>query len=659
MKRLFLIALAAVLLAGTLAVDGGFAKLGQAAAKPSIVRVLDDTPVYSEDGKKVYGKAATDAVFLEAKTENGRVYMTWGGKRAFIKEASVVHYSEVDWDLTPFTEEKRRESKGKITVVSDEVPVFAEDGQALVFLHEGVQLDYVALRDGRYEVVIGGQSGFIDAVHALENGAKGKGKAPVKLKPSAEADEYFLFQSSTQTKEKTTYFRAAKDNVIVYDNSARDENGKVKLTPIGTLVQGQEYPRVRDYGNWHEIKFGLGYGYVRKSETEPSSGGSIKNQVRGNKSVVGFLKAKENDVAVYDNTGKKLVPFAYLQKGVELPYRGKGKWLEIEIADRYGYVRQTEVTLTKPVARDVVQPKRTYSYDDMVQDIRILQMMYPGLIQTQVIGQSVDGRNLYAVKLGKGKTEIALNGSHHAREHLTTNLLMEMIDQYAYAYANKKKIDGFHVKQVLDRTSIWFVPMVNPDGVMLVQKGHTTAKNPNAVLKLNGGNQNFRAWKANVRGVDLNRQYPGDWDKIQGGPKKPGPWSYKGPKPLSEPEAKALYDFTRKRKFKTVVAYHSSGEAIYWYFRQTGSRYNRDLGIAKMISRKTGYSLIPAQPRPSGGGYKDWFVLSQKKPGFTIEVSPYVHQQPVPLKYWDRIWRQNHSIGLMLADEAYKNRNKR
>lgn len=300
-----------------------------------------------------------------------------------------------------------------------------------------------------------------------------------------------------------------------------------------------------------------------------------------------------------------------------------------------------------------VNPKVIYTYDQMLEDLKELATWYPEYTQLKEIGRSVDGRRIYAFKLGTGKEEVFLNGSHHAREHMTTNVLMEMIDQYAYAYQQNSTIDGYNVRQILDKTSIWFVPMVNPDGVTLVQKGHKSAKNPSYVLKLNKNNTNFSAWKANIRGVDLNRQYPADWKNICCDPGRPGPQNYKGSKPLSEPEAQALYNFTLDHTFKSAAAYHSSGQIIYWHFHQSYSNMLRDKALAAKISKVTGYSLVPAQRNPSGGGYTDWFIQHEKRPSFTPEISPYVGNRPVPLKNYDAIWRQNRSIGLLLAAEKW------
>jgi murein tripeptide amidase MpaA len=301
---------------------------------------------------------------------------------------------------------------------------------------------------------------------------------------------------------------------------------------------------------------------------------------------------------------------------------------------------------------NLVIPKQVYSYLEMEADIRELAMNYPGFIQTEVIGRSVDGRNLYAVKIGKGKKEIFFNGSHHAREHMTTNLLMEMLDQYAQSYANKTNFNGYNVRQLLDQVSIWFVPMVNPDGVMLVQEGAYTAKNPQYVLSLNGNRADFSSWKANIRGVDLNRQYPADWENIRDNSTAPGPSHFKGYQPLSEPEVQAIYNFTKAHSFKIAVAYHSAGQILYWNYKQAYYERERDHAIAVKYANLTGYSLVYPGSNPSGGGYTDWFIQEMKLPGFTPEISPYTNGKPVPLANYDNIWKQNSSAGLLMAKEA-------
>ena len=448
--------------------------------------------------------------------------------------------------------------------------------------------------------------------------------------------------------KNTKYFHAKKDAPI-YDNRSGS------LVKVGEVKAGQSYERVRDYGNWHQIRFGDYYGYVNKEDTLPSNTYIYKNRTKNTFSL-GTLTAKKS-TPIYDNTGSKLIPYATLQAGKQLTVtRESGNWLEVNVAGRYGYIAKKDVNVNIMRAKNIVNPKTTYTYEIMQQDIAQLEKQYPGLITSKVIGKSVDGRNIYAVKLGKGKTEIFMNGSHHAREWLTTNLLMEMLDTYSQAYVKNSTVGGYKARQILNNSSIWFVPMVNPDGVTLVQKGAFSAKKPAEVIRINGGSTNFNRWKANVRGVDLNRQYPADWSRIQRNRTSPSYMNHKGRSPLSEPETRAVYNFTNQHNFKTAVSYHSSGEVLYWDYKLKSGSAQRTLSyrLATMIRNKTGYRLVNPGSNPSGGGYTDWFIQNKKLPAFTPEISPHVGERPVPVSYFDSIWRKNQSIGLMLAEEAYK-----
>lgn len=299
----------------------------------------------------------------------------------------------------------------------------------------------------------------------------------------------------------------------------------------------------------------------------------------------------------------------------------------------------------------VVNGHQTYSYQTMVSDIKRLEFLYPNLVSTEVIGYSVDGRKLYAIKLGTGSKEVFINGSFHAREHMTTNVVMKMLDDYAHSYVSQKAYHGYNTRQILDQVSIWFVPMVNPDGVMLVQEGASSAKRPNEVIRLNGGSTNFNRWKANIKGIDLNRQYPYRWNTIINNPGTPSYHNYKGRQPLEANEARAVFDFVNRRNFRAALAYHSSGEVIY-----TRYGYNRHNKIAtEGVGKITGYQPINLQYSMSGGGFTDWFV-SQKGPiGMTMEIAPFVVERPVPLSRWPRVWKDNQRVGLYVADYVRRN----
>lgn len=304
---------------------------------------------------------------------------------------------------------------------------------------------------------------------------------------------------------------------------------------------------------------------------------------------------------------------------------------------------------------DIVNPYQIYTYKQMEADIYKLQREYPDLIKVKSIGKSEYGRELYAVSVGKGTATIFINGSHHAREWMSTTLNMNMIEQYAKAFRNKQLINGYGAKRILNECTIWFVPMVNPDGVTLQQYGLSAFPKDlhTSLIKMNQGSTDFKRWKANGKGVDLNRQYNGDWTGVYS-PSSPSYANYKGTSPHSAAEIKAILNFTYEIDPEIAVAYHTSGKVLYWYYKQTGSDYSRDYEYAKELGKMTGYSLIKPVPNVRGGGYTDWFIQALKRPGFTPELSRYYHETHVSITEFPTIWKENQVVGLYLANEGYK-----
>ena len=159
----------------------------------------------------------------------------------------------------------------------------------------------------------------------------------------------------------------------------------------------------------------------------------------------------------------------------------------------------------------IVQTNINYTYAQMRNDLHILNSTYP-FIQIQFVGYSVLGRPLPIVKLGNGKKQVFYSASFHANEWITSVLLMKFIEDYCSSFVSNGNLFGYSVRNIFSNTSIYLMPMVNPDGVDLLT---------GAFLEASSIYQSFQfiarkypsipfpsGWKSNFNGVDLNLQFP-------------------------------------------------------------------------------------------------------------------------------------------------------
>ncbi|MFD1953470.1 M14 family metallocarboxypeptidase [Paenibacillus thailandensis] len=265
-----------------------------------------------------------------------------------------------------------------------------------------------------------------------------------------------------------------------------------------------------------------------------------------------------------------------------------------------------------------------YGYAQLVQDYGWLLRKYR-FMSGHTIGRSVLGRPIVAIRCGSGPRLVHMNASFHANEWMTSALLMRFLDEWGAAC-----LTGAPEARLYREVTLWAVPMVNPDGVELSLYG-VSKDNPyrSKLLEWNGGNEAFDQWKANIRGVDLNDQFPAHWEEElrRRGTKGPSPRDYPGPYPLSEPEARALAAMALRFPFDTVLALHTQGKEIYWNYRDYEPPYAERL--ADRLGRASGYK--PVKLSGSDAGFKDWFIQCFRKPGFTIEAGEGVN----PLPYAD------------------------
>lgn len=305
-------------------------------------------------------------------------------------------------------------------------------------------------------------------------------------------------------------------------------------------------------------------------------------------------------------------------------------------------------------AQYVVNPYLEYSYETMMNDVEKLKNMYPELIKTSSIGKSVEGRDLLMVEFGRGSEKIFVCGTHHAREYIATTYLIYAIDRYAYAYRNSGMWNKYNVKEILDNITFCIVPMVNPDGVNLVLNGINAAKSPEKIASMGiyeGKKYGYKAWKANVNGVDLNWNYNKDWS-VKKNKNPRGSTGFNGDQPYTEPETIAVSDFVDNNSFCAYLSFHTQGEIFYW-----ADNPEKPTHINKAIKRETGFKEYLEKGTGVGGSFFDYVYRKFKKPTITVELCPYIGNYPYPVSDFDRVWKPSKNILLIVGNEILYNKN--
>ena len=122
----------------------------------------------------------------------------------------------------------------------------------------------------------------------------------------------------------------------------------------------------------------------------------------------------------------------------------------------------------------------------------------------------------------------------------------------------------------------------------------------------------------------------------------PAPCNFVVTKPLSEPESLAIYNFTSKNNFKLVIALHSQGKEIYWNYQNINPPKGYEIG--KKFSEISNYLLTDVPFNSSFAGFKDWFIDTYNKPGYTIEVG--LGSNPLPISQFNQIY--NDILGILI-----------
>lgn len=234
------------------------------------------------------------------------------------------------------------------------------------------------------------------------------------------------------------------------------------------------------------------------------------------------------------------------------------------------------------------------------------------IVKTEIIGSSVDGRNIYSLEIGKGNKTILFEVGIHAAE--IANPLF--ITKFMIDLVNKYEENDEEIIELLNEYKIVVLPSVNPDGYETAVFGVDVLNNKNLFSYKNKEKIDFHYFKANANGIDINRNFPSQngglhykkYDLINSVSLTPSTerLRYYGGESLgSEPETKALI-YWQNKYLETTYAYialHSSGRVIYAGKPNLSNEFNNLCNkCAKIVHDITDYTVLGLEYEEVGEG---------------------------------------------------------
>ncbi|MBP2477284.1 hypothetical protein JOF53_006156 [Crossiella equi] len=202
-----------------------------------------------------------------------------------------------------------------------------------------------------------------------------------------------------------------------------------------------------------------------------------------------------------------------------------------------------------------------HNYTELTAELRKAQTDHPGIASVSSIGKSHEGRDLWMVKISdsvatdENEPEVLFNCNQHAREHLTVEMCVRIVNRLTDEYATNPAIKSF-----VDSREIWVIPSVNPDG-----------------SEYDVATGSYRSWRKNRQGAgtDLNRNWDYNWGCCGGSSGSTSSETYRGPSAFSAPETSRLRDFVNsrvvggKQQITANIDFHTFSELVLWPYGYT------------------------------------------------------------------------------------------
>lgn len=265
-----------------------------------------------------------------------------------------------------------------------------------------------------------------------------------------------------------------------------------------------------------------------------------------------------------------------------------------------------------------------------VEKMAELVRRYPGYAHlinlNELLGlpSTEDGRDLFALQVSanpkviEDEPKVLYIGQHHARELMTHHIVLDAAEKLLQDHASGDPTASLW----LEKSAVWFVPVVNPDGL-----DHVFAED--------------RMWRKNRTpnadgsfGVDLNRNYGFKWGECGMHSTEGDSQVFKGPSAGSEIEVRIMDLLNARLRAEYVVSFHSYGdEVLYPYLCGKVAEEKVYYGIRDELADTLGFRVRHASS--SGEDFEHHYALYGSI-SFLLEVGRTF--QPSFSHYKTNIW---------------------
>lgn len=307
---------------------------------------------------------------------------------------------------------------------------------------------------------------------------------------------------------------------------------------------------------------------------------------------------------------------------------------EVGEIQRLGFTAQRQPSL--PRARDATPndfpgaDSNYHNYAEMTAAIDQAVAAHPAILSKRSIGTSQEGRQMVALKISdnvgtdEDEPEVLFTAHQHAREHLTIEMALYLLDELTTRYGT-----DLQITDLVDTREIWIIPDLNPDG---------------GEFDIRTGS--YAGWRKNRQpntgstavGTDLNRNWPYKWGCCGGSSSSPSSETYRGPSAGSAPEVANVVNFVASRRIggvqqiRTNIDFHTFSELVLWPLGWTTADTGPEMSqqqhdtfetLGRQMAAMNGYT--PEQDSDlyiTDGAIDDWLWGAEGVYSFTFEMYP-------------------------------------